>query len=76
MKRELPVTNDVLFGIQTNGIKHSHADAMPDVVARFRMVRAIDLPWLSDDPYYPLFRYHSPSFYRHQYVSEAGQIIC
>jgi hypothetical protein len=39
VKRELPVINDLLFGIQTNGIKHSHADAMPDVDTRFRMVR-------------------------------------
>jgi hypothetical protein len=33
------MTNDLFFGIQTNGIKHTHADAMPDVDTRFRMVR-------------------------------------
>ncbi len=33
------MANDLLFGIQTNGIKHAHADAMPDVDTRFRMVR-------------------------------------
>lgn len=27
------------IGIQTNGIKHTHADPMPDVDTRFRMVR-------------------------------------
>jgi len=27
------------FGIQTNGIKHTHADPLPDVDTRFRMVR-------------------------------------
>ncbi|MFT5507423.1 MAG: hypothetical protein ACI89J_000487 [Hyphomicrobiaceae bacterium] len=31
--------NDLQFGIQTNGIKHTHADTMPDVDTRFRMVR-------------------------------------
>ena len=33
------MTNELLFGIQTNGIKHSHADPMPDVDTRFQMVR-------------------------------------
>lgn len=33
MKKEL------LFGIQTNGIKHTHADPMPDIDTRFAMVR-------------------------------------
>ncbi len=27
------------FGIQTNGIRHRHADGMPDIDTRFRMVR-------------------------------------
>jgi hypothetical protein len=30
---------ELLFGIQTNGIKHSHDDPMPDVDTRFAMVR-------------------------------------
>ena len=33
------MANELLFGIQTNGIKHTHADPMPDVDTRFRMVR-------------------------------------
>jgi len=33
------VNNSLLFGIQTNGIKHAHRDAMPDVETRFQMVR-------------------------------------
>ena len=33
------MTNELLFGIQTNGIKHTHADPMPDIDTRFRMVR-------------------------------------
>ena len=33
------MANKLLFGIQTNGIKHSHTDPMPDVDARFQMVR-------------------------------------
>ena len=32
-------TGDLLFGIQTNGIKHAHADPMPDIDTRFAMVR-------------------------------------
>ena len=31
--------NQLHFGIQTNGIKHAHADPMPDVDTRFAMVR-------------------------------------
>ena len=27
------------FGIQTNGIKHSHEDLMPDIDTRFQMVK-------------------------------------
>jgi len=30
---------DLLFGIQTNGIRHRHVDPMPDIDTRFRMVR-------------------------------------
>lgn len=30
---------ELAFGIQTNGIKHSYADPMPDVDTRFRMVK-------------------------------------
>jgi len=33
------MTNALQFGIQTNGIKHSHADPMPDIDTRFAMVR-------------------------------------
>lgn len=33
------MASELLFGIQTNGIKHTHADPMPDVDTRFRMVR-------------------------------------
>ena len=33
------MANQLLFGIQTNGIKHTHADAMPDIDTRFRMVK-------------------------------------
>ena len=33
------MANDLFFGIQTNGIKHTHADPMPDIDTRFRMVR-------------------------------------
>ena len=30
---------DLKFGIQTNGIKHTYKDPMPDVETRFRMVK-------------------------------------
>lgn len=30
---------ELLLGIRTNGIEHRHADPMPDVDTRFRMVR-------------------------------------
>lgn len=30
---------DLLFGIQTNGIRHTEADGMPDIDTRFRMVK-------------------------------------
>lgn len=30
---------ELLFGIQTNGIKHTHYDPMPDIDTRFRMVK-------------------------------------
>jgi len=33
------MATDLLFGIQTNGIKHTHADPMPEIDTRFRMVR-------------------------------------
>ena len=33
------MANDLLFGIQTNGIKHTHADPMPSIDTRFAMVR-------------------------------------
>lgn len=33
------MANDLLFGIQTNGIRHIDADPMPDVRTRFRMVK-------------------------------------
>ena len=33
------MANELLFGIQTNGIKHTHADPMPDIDTRFAMVR-------------------------------------
>ena len=31
------------FGIQTNGIKHAHADPMPDIHKRFHMVKETGL---------------------------------
>ena len=31
------------FGIQTNGIKHTLADPMPDIDTRFRMVKGTRL---------------------------------
>ncbi|MDA0229149.1 MAG: hypothetical protein O3B21_03065 [Proteobacteria bacterium] len=33
------MTTNLKFGIQTNGIKHAHSDAMPDIDRRFAMVR-------------------------------------
>ena len=33
------MTDDLHFGIQANGIKHRHADAMPDIDTRFKMVK-------------------------------------
>ena len=33
------MTNDLLLGIQTNGIRHTHADPMPSIDTRFAMVR-------------------------------------
>jgi hypothetical protein len=33
------MANELLFGIQTNGIKHTHDDPMPDIDTRFAMVR-------------------------------------
>jgi len=33
------MSSELLFGIQTNGIKHTHADPMPDIDTRFRMVK-------------------------------------
>ena len=33
------MADELLFGIQTNGIKHTHADPMPDIDTRFRMVK-------------------------------------
>ncbi len=30
---------DIKFGIQTNGIKHTHKDPMPDIIKRFEMVK-------------------------------------
>lgn len=33
------MASELLFGIQTNGIKHTHADPMPDIDTRFRMVK-------------------------------------
>ena len=31
------------FAIQTNGIKHAHADPMPDIYTRFHMVKETGL---------------------------------
>ena len=31
--------NQLQFGIQTNGIKHTHLDAMPNIETRFNMVK-------------------------------------
>ena len=33
------MTNQLKFGIQTNGIKHAHINAMPSIDDRFRMVK-------------------------------------
>ena len=33
------MSSELLFGIQTNGIKHTGADPMPDIDTRFRMVK-------------------------------------
>jgi hypothetical protein len=33
------MSTELLFGIQTNGIKHTHDDPMPDIDTRFAMVR-------------------------------------
>lgn len=33
------MASELLFGIQTNGIKHRHVDPMPDIDTRFAMVR-------------------------------------
>lgn len=33
------MSNELLFGIQTNGTKHTHADPMSDIDTRFAMVR-------------------------------------
>ena len=33
------MTNELKFGIQTNGIKHTHIDQMPTIDDRFRMVK-------------------------------------
>ncbi|MEM7253348.1 MAG: hypothetical protein AAF493_18175, partial [Pseudomonadota bacterium] len=33
------MADQLLFGIQSNGIKHSHADPMPDIETRFRMAK-------------------------------------
>ena len=33
------MANELLFGIQTNGIKHTHADPLPDIDTRFKMVK-------------------------------------
>jgi hypothetical protein len=33
------MATELLFGIQTNGIRHAHADGMPDIDTRFRMVK-------------------------------------
>ena len=33
------MANALLFGIQTNGIKHTHDDPMPDIDTRFRMIK-------------------------------------
>ncbi|MFK7965241.1 MAG: xylose isomerase [Burkholderiaceae bacterium] len=37
------MTRQPKFGIQTNGIKHAHADPMPDIDTRFSMVKATGL---------------------------------
>jgi len=36
-----PYKNDLKFGIQTNGIKHTHLDEMPDINSRFKMVKGV-----------------------------------
>ena len=34
------MNNELQFGIQTNGIKHTHLDPLPDIDYRFSMVKA------------------------------------
>ena len=33
------MNNELQFGIQTNGIKHTHLDPMPNIDNRFSMVK-------------------------------------
>lgn len=33
------MANELLFGVQTNGIRHADVDGMPDIDTRFRMVK-------------------------------------
>ena len=33
------MTKELLFGVQTNGIRHTDMDGMPDIDTRFRMVK-------------------------------------
>ena len=33
------MADELLFGVQTNGIRHSEKDGMPDIDTRFRMVK-------------------------------------
>jgi aspartyl/asparaginyl beta-hydroxylase (cupin superfamily) len=35
--------NQLEFGIQTNGIKHTHLDPMPEIDTRFSMVKEENL---------------------------------
>ena len=35
------MTKELLFGIQTNGIRHTEADGLPDIDDRLRMVKEV-----------------------------------
>ena len=37
------MARELLFGIQTNGIRHTEVDGMPDIDTRFRMVKESDV---------------------------------
>jgi hypothetical protein len=44
------MAKELKIGIQTNGIKHSHSDPLPDVDTRFRMSRKVAPSTMSTRP--------------------------